>query len=411
MTISSAESLDVLLVLRSCAEHYPPTVNQANLLAESGLAVGMLDLSTPLPSSLDKSIHRWQPHAMWNSKLEPPYPPWKRWRNWLLFKQACQKLIRTTKPKVVIAYDTLGSIFVTPGSRHYRTIYHFHELTGPEPRESFGPRLARLKTAERSRRADLVVFSDLHRARLFEERARLDVCPKVIMNCPRRLENVPSSSLRSCLRDQAGARVVCYLGSIGNDQGVREAAASMRWWPADTLFVLIGGTTDAMRTSILDQARQAGDDGRVLFLGPYPYSEALALAAGADLGVSLVQPNNESWRYSAGAINKRFEYMALKLPQVTNDGPGVREIVQSHQCGLCVDSGNPEAIGTAIRQLLEDASLRQQQSLNARAAHLDTFNYERQFSEVAAWIRKACALPNAKLESSFDPALSSRRAG
>ncbi len=394
--------LDVLLVIRSCAEHYPPTVNQASLLAEAGLRVGVIDLSADgAADALRPSIRRWRVHRMWDSKREPPFPSWVRWTNWVRFFRSCQLVIRNSHPRVVIAYDTLGSIFVKPDPLRYRTVYHFHELTGPKPQESFGPRRARLKAAERSRHADLVVFSDAHRARIFQERAGLSALPKVVMNCPRRLEHVPFSPLRqqlalnsqlSTLNLQRSTQLVCYLGSVGADQGLVEAAASMKHWPTDARLVLIGPASHTVKGRILQAA--AGTPGaaeRVMFLGAFPHPEALALAAGADLGISLIQPNNESWRYSAGAINKRFEYMALGLPQVTNNGPGVSEIIEKNGCGLCADPRSPEVIGQAVSRLLEDEPRRHSCSANARACHLRNFNYEHQFNEVEEWICDQCA--------------------
>jgi glycosyltransferase involved in cell wall biosynthesis len=387
---------DVLLVIRSCAEHYPPTVNQANLLAEAGLRVGLIDLTFDgTPEALAGSIRRHRVHRMWNSKLEAPYALWKRWVNWLRFHRACQAVIRQGRPRVVIAYDTLGSLFVPPTPGRYRTVYHFHELTGPEAGEGFGPRRARLKAARSSQHVDLVVFPDADRARIFQMRAGLRLPPRVVMNCPRRMATVPASPLRQRIAEfgpSAGA-IVCYLGSIGADQGLPEAARSMRHWPSNSIFVLVGGASESMRKRILEAAASVGTADRVLFLGLHAHAEALALAAGADLGLSLIQPNNESWLYSAGAINKRFEYMALGLPQVTNNGPGVPEIIEANQCGLCVDSRDPAAIGAAVGQLLDSPELRRRMSLNARARHLESFNYENQFANVGEWIRKECLKP------------------
>ena len=386
--------MDALLVIRSCAEHYPPTVNQANLLAEAGLQVGVIDLPADgTPPALQAGIRRWRVHRMWNSKLERPPSRWQRWFQWLQFYRTCRSAIQTTAPKVVVAYDTLGTFFIPPAPRRYRTVYHFHELTGADPAESLGPRRARLQAAQRSKHADLVVHPDAHRARIFQQRAALPVLPKVVMNCPRRLDELPSSPLRQYLSRnlQPSPPTVCYLGSIGADQGVVEAAASMKHWPSTALFVLIGPGSDRMKQSILAAAQTAGAAGRVVFLGAFPHHEALALAAGADVGISLIQPNNESWLYSAGAINKRFEFMALGIPQVSNNSPGVSEIIEGSQAGLCVDPRNPDAIGMAIRQLLEDSALCRRFSENARKQHLERFNYEVQFAEVASWIASQCA--------------------
>ncbi len=392
-------NLDALLVLRSCAEHYPPTVNQANLLAGAGLRVGVIDLSfAGSVNALTPDIQRWRVHPMWNSKLEPPYPVWRRWTNWLRFRQTCRRVIRTMRPGVVIGYDTLGSLFVPPALGRYRTIYHFHELSGPEAGEGFGPRRARLQAARNSRHADLVVFPDTQRARIFQTRVGLPTPPWIVMNCPRQMPTVPPSPLRQRLGETgaAGGPLVCYLGSIGADQGLVEAARSLRHWPAEARLVLIGGAADSMKNLILAAAAEVNAAGRLVFLGPYPHTEALALAAGADLGLALIQPNNESWTYSAGAINKRFEYMALGLPQVTNDGPGVREIIEANGCGLCVDPRNPATIGAAIRQLLNSREMRQQMSVAARTRHLETYNYETQFAGVLDWIHNQCRTSRAE---------------
>jgi glycosyltransferase involved in cell wall biosynthesis len=393
----TVELLDVLLVLRSCAEHYPPTVNQANLLAESGLRAGVIDLSVEgAANALSGSIRRWRVHRMWNSKLESPYPIWKRWINWLRFRRTCQSVIAQSRPRVVIAYDTLGSLFVPPNPNKYRTVYHFHELTGPHAGEGFGPRRARLKAAQSSRDADLVVFPDADRAGIFQKSAGLRTAPRVVMNCPRRMASVPCSPLRQTLAEVGASdgAAVCYLGSIGSDQGLPEAARSMSHWPVDSRFVLIGGASESMRKSILDAAASAGAAGRVVFLGLRSHAEALALAAGADVGLALIQPNNESWLYSAGAINKRFEYMALGVPQVTNNGPGVAEIIEGARCGLCVDSRDPAAIGAAVRQLLDSPLLRREMWHNARTEHLADYNYESQYYPVLEWVRQTCRVPH-----------------
>jgi glycosyltransferase involved in cell wall biosynthesis len=210
------------------------------------------------------------------------------------------------------------------------------------------------------------------------------------------MERIPASPLAESLRARgnSSSKTVCYLGSVGRDQGIIETAASIRYWASDALLVLIGPYSEEMKTLILQAAGEGGMAGRVIFLGAKPHSEALSLVAGGDIGLSLIQPNTRNWLYSAGAINKRFEYMALGLAQVTNNSPGVAEIVERNQCGLCVDPRSSEAIGAAIRQLLEDGELRKGFATSARASHLRLYNYENQFAEVGGWIESACKTPS-----------------
>jgi glycosyltransferase involved in cell wall biosynthesis len=379
--------VDVLLVLRACVEHYPPTLNQANILVASGLRVGLIDLSCLASSNgdLNPDIQRWQVHRLWDSKTEKPLPLMQRWKNGIKFRRSCQETIRSTRPKVVIGYDISGCAHLRPGGEGYRTVFHFHELPERETGMRLGTILAHIISVRASRKADLVVFPDHHRAREFQRLAGLAVPPKVAMNCPVKLAKVPVSPLSNYLSLSEGP-VVCYLGSVGTDQGLVSAASSMRYWPANARWAIIGAASDAVRSLIMKAAQAAGAGHRVFFLGPKPHKEALALAAGATLGLSLIQPNYRNWLYSAGAINKRFEYMALGLPQVTNDGPGVSEIVTETGCGVCVDPYSAEAIGRAVKELLENPTRLGQLREKARACHLERFNYETEFSEVANWI-------------------------
>jgi len=386
--------MDVLTILRAPLENYPPSLNQVALLAKAGLRVGVLELSGDSPvAALHPSVRRWQVHRAWNSKTEPLPSFVRRWANWLKFARAVHSRIQVYCPRVVLAYDILAGVFVKPKAVRHRTVYHFHELPDPEAGEGLGPRLGRARAARFSREADLVVFSDAWRAQCYQQDVRLVKLPTVVMNCPMRMDTVPPSPLGELLAEQgkSGWKTVCYLGSVGWDQGVLEAAASMLWWPAQSLFVLIGPCSADIKQRLHQVAAEVGTADRLLFLGCRPHREALALAAGADIGIALIQPTTRNWLYSAGAINKRFEYMALGLAQITNTGPGVADIVEKGGCGRCVDARSPEDIGRDVCALLNSHTVRQDMARNSRSLHLDQFHYERQFEPVLGWIKTAVA--------------------
>jgi len=382
--------LDVLLVIRARAELFPPTVNQANLLASGGLKVGMVHLASqaPQPAALDARVRQWHAHTAWDSSSEPRQNFTRRWTNWLRFARTCRAVIRSQRPKVVLGYDPVACTHLQPAPARRRTVYHFHELPESYPDMGMGPRRALSRVGGLARKADLVVFSDQARAERYQNEVGLSTCPQVVMNCPLLVSTVPASPLRQLLANRGlrETRVVGYVGCVGWHQGLREAALSMRNWPADSVFVLVGPHSEEVREGILAGARAAGTDSRVLFLGPRPHAEALALAAGADLGLTLIQPHNQNRLYSAGACNKRFEYMALGVPQLTNNGPGVADIVERSQCGVCVDPNSPEEIGAAVNRLLHDPGQLRQMGSRGRAAHREHYNYQAQFRPVLEWI-------------------------
>ena len=394
------QSLDVLAVIRAPLEQYPPSLNQVALLAEGGLRVAVVDCwradFVPHIFPGPEPVERLRPCEGASLKEGVPSIPVRVWRT-LAFRRCVLRAIRQRSPKVVIAYDPGAMAAVGPlwnREPHPKLVWHFHELCFQARKEAgFLGRQAIDFAYRHANRVDLVSCPDQGRGQILTETATLATAPMVVMNCPRRTEHVPQEGLSARLVSQgmAGLRTVYFHGWIGPNRGLEAVIHSMRWWPENSVFTIVGPAADAYRASLLSIANLVGVQSRVVFLGSVPYSQVLSLAAGATVGCSLVTGQDDpNWIYSAGAINKRFEYMAAGLAQVTNNGAGVSEIVDQNQCGVSVDPRSPEAIGQALRQILADEPRRQMFSRSARAAHLRLYNYETQFAEAGRWIRSAC---------------------
>ncbi len=383
--------LDVLLVTRACIDSYPPTRNQANILAERGLRVGVIDLNDPLRAGteLHETIYRRQPHRQWNSKTErPPSLPIRVLRR-LQFARATAETIREHRPAVVIGYDFIGAEHLPFSDPDIVKLCHFHELFIDETDMTRGSRRAMRKVCRHWPGIRQISFPDDHRARAFMETLH-PACPTVtVMNCPRLMKDIPVPLRPEDLRNRVGnGYAVVFLGSVGQDQGVIETVRSMSFWPEKAHFVIIGPASEVMRDTLMNAAPDAAARKRVHLLGARPHREALGLASLADVAVAMVQPNNRNWELSAGAINKRFEYAALGLAQVTSDLPGVRSIFGDPQTALLVPPSDCDAIGKAIRKLLDDKELRGTLAINGRKKHLADLNYEAQFGPLAERIEE-----------------------
>ncbi len=392
--------LDVLAVIRTPLEQYPPSLNQVALLAEDGLKVGVVDCwRADFASRIFGGPHpveRLRPCKGASLKEGLPNIAVRVWRT-LAFRGCVLRAINRRRPKVVIAYDpnamaAVGSLW----HREHRPklVWHFHELCFQARKEAgFLGRQAIDFARRHANRVDLVMCPDQGRGEILAETAGLARDPMVVMNCPRRTEDVPRDGLGPRLAElgMADLQTVYFHGWIGPNRGLEAVIHSMRWWPGDSIFAIVGPVVDGYRTSLLSFASGAGVRKRVVFLGSVPYSQVLSLAAGATVGCSLVTGQHDpNWIYSAGAINKRFEYMAVGLAQITSNDVGVSEIIDKNRCGVSVDPSSPKAIGQAVRQILADAPMRQMFSRSARAAHLRLYNYETQFADAGRWIRAAC---------------------
>jgi hypothetical protein len=153
-------------------------------------------------------------------------------------------------------------------------------------------------------------------------------------------------------------------------------------WPADSIFVVIGGSENEYRAHLRQVAASVGVSSRVQYIDRVPYSEVLSYAVGATVGITLLEPRIKNWRYSAGASNKRFEYAALGIAQVTNAGPGMDEVFGQAQVASLLDTVGPASIGQEIARLLSTPAATAAMGAHARAAHLRANNYDAQFAPV-----------------------------
>ena len=94
----------------------------------------------------------------------------------------------------------------------------------------------------------------------------------------------------------------------------------------------------------------------------------------ADLGLLLLQPV-PAYAYAGENTLKLFEYMWCGLPIVSSDFPNLRRIIESAQCGVCIDPCDAERSAAAILRLLEEPELRQKMETNGRNAILSAYNW------------------------------------
>ena len=206
--------------------------------------------------------------------------------------------------------------------------------------------------------------------------------PVVVMNCSYRQHRDPAAPRR--LHDRlglgAGQLVVLYQGGFSRDRGIEQLIEAISLVDDATLVLLGYGPLEGeIRRLIADRFR--GDIVRIL--PAVPPDELLAWVASADVVVMAIQPSSLNHRLTTP--NKLFEAMAVGVPVVASDLPGMASIVRATGCGLVCDPTDPVAIGAAISAIL-DAPADDRAAMRARAlaAADDRYNWESQLDVLAA---------------------------
>jgi glycosyltransferase involved in cell wall biosynthesis len=379
-----------LLVQHACIEGYPPVLHQAGLLSAIG-DVTIIDTISASESHAVETGEQVKRIRIKSPQSSPVIPQMGRLWNLRKFSLAVREQM-LTEPAAVIGFEPQAAsamLRVKHKTTLTKRIVHLHELpTADGYAASFTASRALQYLIRKLSSADAVVVPDQHRAEYVQSIAQLKRDPLVVMNCPRLLPNYPSSLLIPLLRARGitTANIVHYQGVVGADHNIETVIRSMRFWPADAVFVVVGGGPEAYLKELNRVAIAEGVAQRLVLTGRVPYSQLFQYAMGASVGVTLLDSAIPNWKFSAGASNKRFEYAALGIPQVTNAGPGIENLFGNPGIAAIADHRDAEDIGRKIARFLADESFAREAGAKARALHLQSYNYERQFQKVLEFL-------------------------
>lgn len=178
----------------------------------------------------------------------------------------------------------------------------------------------------------------------------------------------------------AGRDGVAYVGSITRERCAFEMveAVARVSRPASARLLLAGEMSPASL-----QAALAASPGwsRVDYRGRLDRAGVRRLLSESRLGLAVFHPVRS---YIESQPIKLFEYMAAGLPVVAADFPGFRDIVERHQCGLCVPPTDVARIASAIEWIFAHPAEAQEMGRRGREVVLQSFNWEREAQALLA---------------------------
>lgn len=175
-------------------------------------------------------------------------------------------------------------------------------------------------------------------------------------------------------------RVVAFLGSFRRWHGVREfvqVAQDILRERDDVLFLMIGAGERLDETR--ETVARAGLKEHIVLTGAVKYDEVPNYLALADVGVApfntAVHPPLQAGFYWSPL--KVHEYMAMELPVVTIDVPGLDRIARNEKEGLLYPENNLPALRAAILRLVDDMELAKKLGKAGRARVVEHFSWQK----------------------------------
>jgi rhamnosyl/mannosyltransferase len=170
------------------------------------------------------------------------------------------------------------------------------------------------------------------------------------------------------LRRRHGERIILFLGVLRYYKGLDVLIRAM----ARVIGRLLIAGQGQQGASLQTLTRELGVSDRISFLGEVSESERRLLLHACDVFVLPSIDRSEAFGIA------QLEAMACGKPVVSSDLPtGVRLVNQDRVTGMLVPSGDPDALASALTQLLDDDALRAGLGKAARLRVEQEFTAER----------------------------------
>lgn len=287
----------------------------------------------------------------------------------------CLWLGLRVRPDLVVAIDldSLPQAVLTARLTGAKLLYYSIELYAERP--GFRPVWFWIWLERRLiNHADLVVACEPNRARVMHKKYGAEPLPMTVLNVPPFAEARRTTRIPDWLAERGvkAEKIVYYMGEMSKARCTDEfIEAAKTFAPGIVLFFIgpIGHGYDPHAT-----IKACGVEDRVFIHPPVPPTVVMDFAYSAHLGLQTQIDDGLNHLYCAPI--KLFQYLMAGLPAIASNFPGMIDVVEKNDVGLCVDPLDAGAIAEAINRVLADDATWRRMSKNALRVAREKYNYE-----------------------------------
>ena len=161
---------------------------------------------------------------------------------------------------------------------------------------------------------------------------------------------------------------IAYVGGIVKIRGIEEIVLALDY-VGDARLNLAGRFSERETEK---KVKSMPSWRRVIEHGFANRNEVQKILSKSRIGLVTLHPTAN---YIDSLPVKMFEYMAAGIPVIASNFPLWRKIIESENCGVCVDPLNPQAIGANIQFLLDHPIEAEKMGQNGRRAIIEKYNW------------------------------------
>ena len=282
---------------------------------------------------------------------------------WRLLRRARGLLGDQTTYDCVLAIDAegLGAASRLVGNAGTPIVYWSLEIDFLDGWSASKHRRAKAREVRLHHRAALTVSQDPWRASALEQENGLRPDPGNVLLVPNAAAGDASQRRTSFAEDYLGipstARIVLYAGHLRDWAQVRQLIGVAAGWPEPYLLVLHSRRrlTDAETRAWQSAIESGGSADKVVLSGrPLDRVTFECLLRSCHIGLALYDPcaagrcnrNVQLMGWSSGKI---ADYLQCGLPVIASRLPGIAELLENNDCGVCVTGADD--VARAIRDV------------------------------------------------------------
>ncbi len=237
-----------------------------------------------------------------------------------------------------------------------------------------------------SKYVDLIIFPSSERAQtFFKFSKKINKKFSILSNhFPINFRPIIGNELYKILKNRKMnySKIICSLGTIGNNHYHEELIQSVNDWKDDKILIIAGWPNKNIVNKLNKIIEYNNLQNKVLILKNVSEKLWLEILFKSDLGVCFYKQDSISHKYMAGPSTKLNNYLLANIPFLACDNEDFQKFNSKFNICELVDPSKPKNIAKKVNELLSDNLKYNLLKKNSKIAFYEKLNFDVQFKKI-----------------------------